>query len=118
MVQSVVESGVGEAEGGLGFCTVAFDAPDMMRDGGDLASTYMVTSIPMLLSFDDSQIPRINRRVFDIRKLSDRHFVEQWLVQESRCTGTGGGGGPSGGGLSAMFGGLFGGLSGGTGRSV
>ena len=44
LVQSLVESGVGEAEGGVGYATVEYDAPDIMAAGFGL--TYMITSMP------------------------------------------------------------------------
>ncbi|KAH6665873.1 hypothetical protein F5X68DRAFT_160630 [Plectosphaerella plurivora] len=104
LVRSLIESGVGEAEGGVGFCTVEFDAPDVMRAG--FGMTYMITSVPTLLSFD-AQEAQVATKVMDARKLSDRHFLEEWIRTEARRQGNRGGGGGEGGGI---FGGLFGGL--------
>jgi hypothetical protein len=104
-VRSLIESGVGEAEGGVGFCTVEFDAPDIMRAG--FGMTYMITSVPTLLSFD-AQEAQVATKVVDGKKLADRQFLEEWIRNEARRQGDrGGGGGGSGGGV---FGGLFGGL--------
>jgi hypothetical protein len=102
LVQDVVESGVGEAEGGVGFCMVEYDAPDIMSD--NLGMTYMITSMPTLLSFD-AQEAQTQTKVTDARKLSDRQFLEEWVRNEARRQGGRGGGG---GGRGGLFGGLFG----------
>ncbi|WYZ45624.1 hypothetical protein EsH8_VIII_000940 [Colletotrichum jinshuiense] len=101
LIQSIIESGVGEAEGGVAYCTVEFDAPDVM--GGGLGMTYMITSIPTLLSFDNQEA-QIQTKVHDARKLADRAFLEEWIRNEARRHGQRGGGGGTGG----VFGGLFG----------
>ncbi|OLN86147.1 Thioredoxin M5, chloroplastic [Colletotrichum chlorophyti] len=101
LIKSLVESGVGEAEGGVGFCTVEFDAPDVMSGG--LGMTYMITSIPTLLSFDNQEA-QIQTKVHDAKKLTDRAFLEEWIKTEARRHGQRGAGGSSGG----AFGGLFG----------
>ncbi|KAG7038710.1 mitochondrial thioredoxin [Colletotrichum scovillei] len=103
LIQSIVESGVGEAEGGVGYCTVEFDSPDVMSGG--LGMTYMITSIPTLLSFDNQEA-QIQTKVHDAKKLTDRAFLEEWIRSEARRHGQRGGGGGSGG----VFGGLFGGF--------
>ncbi|KAK1518723.1 uncharacterized protein CCOS01_11543 [Colletotrichum costaricense] len=103
LIQSIVESGVGEAEGGVGYCTVEFDSPDVMSGG--LGMTYMITSIPTLLSFDNQEA-QIQTKLHDAKKLTDRVFLEEWIRSEARRHGQRGGGGGSGG----VFGGLFGGF--------
>ncbi|GKT45946.1 thioredoxin domain-containing protein [Colletotrichum spaethianum] len=103
LIRSIVESGVGEAEGGVGYCTVEFDSPDVMSGG--LGMTYMITSIPTLLSFDNQEA-QIQTKVHDAKKLTDRAFLEEWIRTEARRHGQRGGGGGSGG----VFGGLFGGF--------
>ncbi|UQC89091.1 uncharacterized protein CLUP02_14619 [Colletotrichum lupini] len=103
LIQSIVESGVGEAEGGVGYCTVEFDSPDVMSGG--LGMTYMITSIPTLLSFDNQEA-QIQTKLHDAKKLTDRAFLEEWIRSEARRHGQRGGGGGSGG----VFGGLFGGF--------
>ncbi|KAK1460834.1 hypothetical protein CMEL01_15131 [Colletotrichum melonis] len=103
LIQSIVESGVGEAEGGVGYCTVEFDSPDVMSGG--LGMTYMITSIPTLLSFDNQEA-QIQTKVHDAKKLTDRAFLEEWIRSEARRHAQRGGGGGSGG----VFGGLFGGF--------
>ncbi|KAK0609331.1 hypothetical protein B0T17DRAFT_501630 [Bombardia bombarda] len=75
LVQGLVESGVGEAEGGVGFCTVEYDAPDVMSAG--LGLTYMINAVPTLLSFD-AQEAQTGTKVTDGRQLSDRRFLEDW----------------------------------------
>lgn len=95
----MVESGVGEAEGGVGYCQVEFDAPDIMSDS--LSTQYMITSIPTLLSFDAGEA-QVQTKVADGRKMADRAFLEEWIRNEARRHGSRGGGGPG------IFGGLFG----------
>ncbi|KAK1590679.1 uncharacterized protein LY79DRAFT_515467 [Colletotrichum navitas] len=103
LVRSLVEAGVGEAEGGVAYCTVEFDSPDVMSEG--LGMTYMITSIPTLLSFDNQEA-QIQTKVHDAKKLTDRAFLEEWIRTEARRHGQrGAGGGPGG-----VFGGLFGGF--------
>ncbi|KAJ0338336.1 hypothetical protein COL154_012800 [Colletotrichum chrysophilum] len=102
LIRSIVESGVGEAEGGVAYCTVEFDAPDVM--GGGLGMTYMISSIPTLLSFDNQEA-QIQTKVHDAKKLADRAFLEEWIRTEARRHGQRGGGGSGG-----VFGGLFGGF--------
>ncbi|KAI0440261.1 hypothetical protein F4803DRAFT_482955 [Xylaria telfairii] len=103
LIKSLVESGVGEQEGGVAFCTVEYDAPDIM--GGALGMTYMITSIPTLLSFDAAEA-MTDTKVTDGRKLADRAFLEEWIRNEARRQGGRGGGG----GGTGLLGGLFGGL--------
>lgn len=67
--------------------------------------TYMITSIPTLLSFDNQEA-QIQTKVHDAKKLTDRAFLEEWIRSEARRHGQRGGGGGSGG----VFGGLFGGF--------
>lgn len=101
LLQSLVESGVGEAEGGVGYCTVEFDAPDVMA--GALGLTYMINSVPTLLSFDAGEA-QVATKLADGNRLKDRRFLEEWIRTEARRHGGRGGGGPGGG---AAFGGLF-----------
>lgn len=98
LVREMVASGVGEAEGGLGFCEVEYDAPDVMSEG--LGMDYMITSIPTLLSFD-AQEAQTQTKVVDARQMADRKFLEEWLRNEARRHGGRGGGGGS------LLGGLF-----------
>lgn len=97
VLRSMVEAGVGEAEGGIGYCTVEYDAPDIMAAGFGMA--YQITAIPTLLSFDAGEA-QSKTRVIDGRQLADRHFLEEWLRTEARRRGGRGGGG-------SLFGGLF-----------
>ncbi|KAI1370701.1 hypothetical protein F4677DRAFT_451103 [Hypoxylon crocopeplum] len=100
LLRSVVESGVGEAEGGVGYCTVEFDAPDIMSGG--LGMEYMITSIPTLLSFDAGEA-QVLTKIADGKRLADRSFLEEWVRNEARRHGgRGGGDGPG------VLGGLFG----------
>ncbi len=103
-IRSLVESGIGEEEGGVALTTVEFDSPDIMSAGADsLAMTYMITSIPTLLSFDAGEA-QTTTKVTDGKRLADREFLTEWIRNEARRHGGRGGGG--GGGFS--FGGLFG----------
>ncbi|KAL2758472.1 hypothetical protein ACRALDRAFT_2073973, partial [Sodiomyces alcalophilus JCM 7366] len=90
LLQSLVEEGVGEAEGGVAYCPVEFDAPDIMSQG--LGMTYMITSVPTLLSFD-AQEAQVQTKVHDARKLTDRRFLEDWIRNEARRRGNRGGAG-------------------------
>ena len=79
-----------------------FDAPDIMANATDnLAMTYMITSIPTLLSFDGGEA-QTTTKVSDGKKLADRAFLAEWIKTEAKRQGGRGGGGGSG------FGGLFG----------
>lgn len=107
LLKNLVESGVGEEEGGVGYCEVEYDAPDVMSAG--LGLTYMITSVPTLLSFD-AQEAQTQTKVSDARQLADRKFLEEWIRTEAQRHGTRGGGGTSSlsGTVSSLFGGLFG----------
>ncbi|KAI8957731.1 hypothetical protein F5Y11DRAFT_338570 [Daldinia sp. FL1419] len=100
LIKSVVESGVGEAEGGVGYCEVQYDAPDVMTS--TLGMDYMVTSMPTLLSFDAGEA-QTRTKITDGRKLADRDFLEEWIRNEARRHGGRGGGSGLG-----ILGGLFG----------
>ncbi|KAL7621252.1 hypothetical protein AAE478_008569 [Parahypoxylon ruwenzoriense] len=103
LLKSLIASGIGEAEGGVAYCTVEFDAPDVMAHG--LGLTYMITSVPTLLSFDAGEA-QTQTKVADARRLADRAFLEEWIRSEARIyIGRRGGEGGSG---PTMFGGLFG----------
>jgi thiol-disulfide isomerase/thioredoxin len=103
LLQSIIEAGVGEAEGGVGYCTVEYDAPDIIAAGMGL--TYMINSVPTLLSFD-AQEAQIQTKIRDGRLLSDRKFLEEWIRTEARRHGDRGGG-AGGGTHSGFFGGLL-----------
>ncbi|TGJ83302.1 hypothetical protein E0Z10_g5444 [Xylaria hypoxylon] len=105
LIRSLVEAGVGEQEGGVAFCTIEYDAPDIMSGADGLGMTYMITAIPTLLSFDAGEA-MTQTKVTDGRKLADRAFLEEWIRNEARRHGGRGGGG------TGVFGGLFGGLRG------
>ncbi|KAK7972756.1 hypothetical protein PG996_006977 [Apiospora saccharicola] len=103
LLQELVESGVGEAEGGVGFVEVEVDAPDVMTE--NLGLTYMINSIPTLLSFDAGEA-QTETKVVDGKKLRDRAWLEEWIRTEAMRHGGRGGGGP--GGVGGILGGLFG----------
>ncbi|KAI1160198.1 hypothetical protein F5B18DRAFT_534502 [Nemania serpens] len=110
-VRSLVESGVGEVEGGVAFCEVEYDAPDVAAAG--LGATYMINSVPTLLGFDDAGLPVAESRVEDLALMADGAFLEEWIRNEARRgRGGGHGGGNGGGGRGGFLGlwGLFGGL--------
>lgn len=96
MLRSLIESGVGEAEGGVNYVPVEFDAPDAM----ELGTTYMISSIPTLLAFDARRGEPV-ARLMDAKKMADRQFVQDWIRNEASRYGGGGGGG-------SVFNGLFG----------
>lgn len=89
LLRGLVESGVGQAEGGVSYCSVEYDAPDIMGAGFGLK--YMINSVPTLLSFD-AQEAQVATKVSDGRRLSDRAFLEEWIRNEARRHGGRGGG--------------------------
>ncbi|ETS84877.1 hypothetical protein PFICI_02902 [Pestalotiopsis fici W106-1] len=103
LLRELIESGVGEAEGGVHYATVEYDCPDIMSGG--LGMTYMINGIPTLLSIDAGE-PQTETKTADARKLGDRAWLEEWIRNEARRHGGRGGGGGSG----SIFGGLFGSL--------
>lgn len=103
LLKHLIESeGVGEAEGGVTYAEVEYDAPDVV--GAGLGLTYMINKVPTLLSFDAGEA-QIATKVVDGRQLADRRFLEEWIRTEARRHGGRGGGGGGGG---SLFGGLFG----------
>lgn len=71
------------------------------------AMTYMITSVPTLLSFDAGEAVT-STKVTDVRLMSDRDFLTEWIKAEARRNGDRGGGGGYGGRGGMAFGGLFG----------
>ncbi|GAO14565.1 hypothetical protein UVI_02032750 [Ustilaginoidea virens] len=67
---------------------------------GSLAMTYMITSVPTLLSFDAGEA-QTTTRVADGRRLADRQFLTAWIQGEARRRGGRGGGG--GGGVGGLW---------------
>lgn len=106
IVKSLIESGVGEAEGGVTYAEIEYDAPDVMAAG--LGLTYMINSVPTMLSFDAGEA-QVATKVADGNLLRDRRFIEEWIRTEARRHGGRGGGG---GGAGGLFGGLFGSFKG------
>ncbi|KAL1837355.1 hypothetical protein VTJ49DRAFT_3966 [Mycothermus thermophilus] len=99
LLRDLVTSGVGEEEGGVAYCPVEYDAPDVMAAG--LGQTYMITSVPTLLSFDAGEA-QVLTKVVDGKKLADRRFLEEWIRTEARRRGD------RGSGWGSIFGSLFG----------
>ncbi|TVY40430.1 hypothetical protein LOCC1_G004238 [Lachnellula occidentalis] len=99
IIRDLIEAGVGEEEGGVSFCEVEYDAPDIMEGG--LGMEFMITSMPTLLSFDRGEA-QTQTKVVDARKMGDREWMREWIKMEARRQGGGGGGG------GGLFGGLFG----------
>ncbi|KAG6125164.1 hypothetical protein E4U12_007529 [Claviceps purpurea] len=122
LLQSLLERGIGEPQGGVAFAPIEFDSPDMGSGSSfseSLPMTYMITAVPTLLAFDDAGAPRTGSKVVDGRKMLDERFLVGWIEHEAARAGRGGGGrgGGGGGGVSgggggwgAAFGGLFGGV--------
>lgn len=99
LLRELVSAGVGEDEGGVAYCEVEFDSPDIM--GSDLAMTYLITSMPTLLSFDRGEA-QLRTKVTDAGFMADRERIKEWIRTEARRQGSGGDGGGGG-----FFGGLF-----------
>jgi thiol-disulfide isomerase/thioredoxin len=102
ILEELISSGVGEEEGGVSFAEIEYDSPDIMDSG--LGMTYMITSMPTLLSFDRGEA-QTGTKVTDHKLMKDREWLKEWIRTEARRGGNGGAGGNVGGGL---FGGLFG----------
>jgi hypothetical protein len=95
---------VGEEEGGVSFCEIEYDCPDVMQSG--LGMTYMITSMPTLLGFDRGEA-QTTTKVTDPNRMKNREWLKEWIKAEARRRGGGGGGEGIGG--TGLFGGLFGG---------
>ncbi|KAG9241681.1 hypothetical protein BJ878DRAFT_519421 [Calycina marina] len=106
LITSLIQSGVGEAEGGVSFCEIEYDSQDIMDSG--LAMTYMITSMPTLLAFDRGEA-QLETREGGVKRMAQSEWLEAWIRREASRRGEGGGGGWFGEGKS-VFGGLFGGL--------
>ena len=102
LLQELISSGVGEAEGGVSFAEIEFDSQDIMDSG--LASTYMITSMPTLLSFDRGEAQTWTK-VTDPKLMKDREWLKEWIKTEAGRGGDGGAGLNAG---SGLFGGLWG----------
>ncbi|PMD54242.1 uncharacterized protein K444DRAFT_540651 [Hyaloscypha bicolor E] len=100
LLQELISSGVGEAEGAVSFAEIEFDSQDIMDSG--LAMTYMITSIPTLLSFERGEAQTYTK-VTDPKLMRDREWLKEWIRTEA---GRGGGAGLNAGG--GIFGGLWG----------
>jgi thiol-disulfide isomerase/thioredoxin len=102
VLQELISSGVGEAEGGVSFAETEFDSQDIMDSG--LAMTYMITSMPTLLSFDRGEAQTYTK-VVDPKLMRDREWLKEWIRTEAGRGGDGGAGLNTGRGI---FGGLWG----------
>jgi hypothetical protein len=101
----LVESGVGEEEGGVSFCEIEYDSQDIMDSG--LGLTYMITSMPTLLSFDRGEA-QTGTKVTDPKQMTNKEWLQEWIRNEARRQGNGGSGGAGLFGAPGLFGGLFG----------
>ncbi|KAH8803149.1 hypothetical protein F5884DRAFT_756444 [Xylogone sp. PMI_703] len=90
------DEGVGEAEGGVTYCEVEYDAPDIMRSG--LGMEYMISSMPTLLAFDGGEA-MTGTKVADAGRMKDREFLREWIRGEARRRGMRGAGSGGGGGI-------------------
>jgi len=66
--------------------------------------TYMITSMPTLLSFDRGEAQTYTK-VTDPKLMGDREWLKEWIRTEAGRGGSGGAGLNAGGGI---FGGLWG----------
>jgi len=69
--------------------------------------TYMITSMPTLLSFDRGEA-QTGTKVTDPKNMKDIEWLKEWIRTEARRGGNGGDGGDRGEIGRSMFGGLFG----------
>lgn len=67
--------------------------------------TYMITTMPTLLSFDRGEA-QTETKLVDPRKFRDTEFMKEWIRNEARRGGGGSAGFPPSG--NGLFGGLFG----------
>ncbi|KAK5998768.1 hypothetical protein PT974_01150 [Cladobotryum mycophilum] len=87
LLRTLITSGVGESHGGVLFAPIEFDAPEMTSSSEPpLAMTFMITSIPTLLSFDAGE-PQTSTKVTDARSLADRQFLVEWICNEAQRHG-------------------------------
>ena len=103
ILSELIEAGVGEEEGGVAFCEIEYDSQDIMDSG--LGMTYMITSMPTLLSFDRGEA-QMKTKITDPKSMSDKEWLKEWIRTEARRQGEGGGGSGTMG--PGIFGGLFG----------
>ncbi|CCD55660.1 hypothetical protein BofuT4_P154720.1 [Botrytis cinerea T4] len=104
LLRAILESGVGEKEGGVLFAEIEYDAPDIMNEG--LGMRYMVRSVPSLVGFWRGEVmggegERLGSR--EIQELG-REGLEEWVRACARKGGEWREGHPGGEGL---FGGLW-----------
>jgi len=101
ILEELISSGVGEEEGGVSYAEIEYDSPDIMDSG--LGMTYMITSMPTLLSFDRGEA-QLMTKVTDPKLMKNKESLKEWIRTEASRRGEGGGGGSRWG----LFGGLFG----------
>lgn len=77
-LKSLIEAGVGEQHGGISFCEVEYDAPDVMSGG--LGMTFMITKLPTLLAFRRGEA-LTDAKVVDPKCMTDRDFLDSWIGQ-------------------------------------
>ncbi|KAF7914066.1 uncharacterized protein EAF01_000472 [Botrytis porri] len=105
LLHQILESGVGEKEGGVLFAEVEYDAPDIMNEG--LGMRYLVRSVPSLVGFWRGEVMgegeggRLGSR--EIAELG-REGLEEWIRGAARRGREWREGHPGGEGL---FGGLW-----------
>ncbi|KAF2861213.1 hypothetical protein K470DRAFT_196236, partial [Piedraia hortae CBS 480.64] len=90
-ITALVESGTGEAQGGVSFVEVEFDAPDFQPPTGEIGMRFGINKIPTLLAFDRGE-PQSLTKVDDLNKLRDREFLKRWIEIEAARHGDGGAG--------------------------
>ncbi|KAK6580685.1 hypothetical protein PZA11_006921 [Diplocarpon coronariae] len=103
ILQDLIRAGVGETEGGVSYAEIEYDSMDIMDSG--LGTTFMITSMPTLLSFDRGEA-QMGTKIVDPRKMKDVEGLQEWIRKEARRGGSGGDGGGAIG--TGLFGGLFG----------
>ncbi len=100
LIQELIEKDkIGEAQGGISFCQVEMDSPDMGGMAGLGMMRYGINSIPTLLAFD-RQEPQVETKVSRLDDLKNRDFLIKWIEKEAARQGQGG----AGGSLFGLFG--------------
>ncbi|KAF2083355.1 hypothetical protein K490DRAFT_69889 [Saccharata proteae CBS 121410] len=96
VLKELIEDGVGEDVGGVGYVQVEDDAMTI----GDLPFTYRINSMPTLMAFS-RQEAQFDTKVTRVEDMKNRGFLTEWIEKEARRGGSGGGGG-------SLFGNWFG----------
>ncbi|KAK4232307.1 hypothetical protein QBC38DRAFT_463739 [Podospora fimiseda] len=80
-VRRLVESGVGEAEGGINFMEVELDAPTMI---GDLHQIFFINEVPCMVTFTFGWSLLHDDPIHDRKLLEDEEWLEKYIRDIAR----------------------------------